>query len=129
MIPLCRNPTPSGDAALFNNCLFEQLLKPCKVGYMTLSPNDLTEMASAIGGTEVAARQWLQAGFSPGDAAAYVRAGCFDVDRTEELRRAHITPGRIAALGLGWDFCAGKVPLSELLVSGSAPQVKTPMLW
>ena len=101
---------------------------------MSPSPRDLAEMTAAIEGTEVAARQWLQAGFSPGDAAAYVRAGCFDVDRTEELRRAHITPSQIAALGLGWDFCAGIVPLSELVVS-QAPQSSrrgtalTPMLW
>ena len=104
------------------------------IGRMSPSPRDLAEMTAAIEGTEVAARQWLQAGFSPGDAAAYVRAGCFDVDRTEELRRAHITPSQIAALGLGWDFCAGKVPLSEL--GGSqVPQSSrrgmalTPMLW
>ncbi|OYW74402.1 MAG: hypothetical protein B7Z37_18055 [Verrucomicrobia bacterium 12-59-8] len=81
---------------------------------MSPSPRDLTEMAAAIEGTVVAARQWLQAGFSPGDAAAYVRAGCFDVDRTAELRSAHISPSHIAALGLGWDYCAGKVPLSDL---------------
>jgi hypothetical protein len=101
---------------------------------MSPSPRDLAEMTAAIEGTEVAARQWLQAGFSPGDAAAYVRAGCFDVDRTEDLRRAHVTPSQIAALGLGWDFCAGKVPLSELGVS-QGPQASrrgvalTPMLW
>jgi len=101
---------------------------------MSPSSRDLAEMTAAIEGTEVAARQWLQAGFSPGDAAAYVRAGCFDVDRTEELRRAHITPSQIAALGLGWDFCAGKVPLSELggcQVPQSANRgvALTPMLW
>ncbi len=95
---------------------------------MSPSPHDLTEMAAAIEGTQVAARQWLQAGFSPGDAAAYVRAGCFDVDRTLELRLAHVAPGQIAALGLGWDFCAGKVPLADLVLKGGA-QVKTPMLW
>lgn len=85
-------------------------------------------MAAAIEGNEVAARQWLQAGFSPGDAAAYVRAGCFDVDRTQELRRAHISPSQIAALGLGWDFCAGTVSLKELLTFRT-PQAKAPMLW
>ncbi|WP_395733517.1 hypothetical protein [Prosthecobacter sp.] len=87
---------------------------------MNPSPRNLAEMAAAIQGTEVAARQWLQAGFLPGDAAAYVHAGCFDVNRTEELRRACITPSEIAALGLGWDFCAGKVALEELRVNGSA---------
>ena len=95
---------------------------------MSPSPYDLAEMAAAIEGTEVAARQWLQAGFSPGDAAAYVRAGCFNVDRTEELRSARISPSQIAALGLGWDFCAGKVLLSELVNNGGSP-VKTPTLW
>ena len=50
------------------------------------------------------------------------------MERTEELRRAHISPSGIAALGLGWDFCAGKVALEELRVNGSA-QAKTPMLW
>jgi hypothetical protein len=95
-----------------------------------MSPNshDLAEMAAAIEGTEVAARQWLQAGFTVEEAAAYVRAGCFDVDRTEELRGACITPSQIAALGLGWDFCAGKVALEELRVNGSA-QAKKPVLW
>ncbi|WP_395750220.1 hypothetical protein [Prosthecobacter sp.] len=92
---------------------------------MNPSSHDLAEMAAAIQGTEVAARQWLKAGFSPGDAAAYVRAGCFDVSRTEELRQAHISPSHIAALGLGWDFCAGKVPLEDLLAKpvqkGMAP--------
>ena len=95
---------------------------------MSPSPRDLAEMSAAIEGNEVAARQWLQAGFSPGDAAAYVRAGCFDVERTGELRGANITPSGIAALGLGWDFCAGKVSLVELRVNGGA-QAKTPMLW
>lgn len=95
---------------------------------MSPSPQDLAEMATAIESTEVAARQWLRAGFSPGDAGAYVRAGCFDVDRTDELRRAHISPSQIATLGLGWDFCAGKVSLTELVMSGSL-EVKTPMLW
>jgi len=88
-------------------------------------------MATAIEGTQVAARQWLQAGFSPGDAAAYIRAGCFDVDRTDELRRAHIAPSQIAALGLGWDYCAGKISLAELTLS-HAPRsgaLATPMLW
>jgi hypothetical protein len=61
-------------------------------------------------------RKWLQAGFSPGDVAAYVSAGCFDVDRTQELRLAYISPSHIAALDLGWDFCAGKVELEELRV-------------
>ncbi|MHB1083174.1 MAG: hypothetical protein ACYC67_27525 [Prosthecobacter sp.] len=95
-----------------------------------MSPNshDLAEMAAAIEGTEVAARQWLQAGFTVEEAAAYVRAGCFDVERTQELRQAHIAPERIAELGLGWDFCAGKVALEELRVNGSA-QAKKPVLW
>lgn len=97
-------------------------------GGMSPSHPELAEMAAAIEGTEVAARQWLQAGFSPGDAAAYVRAGCFDVDRTLELRGANVSPSQIAALGLGWDFCAGKVPLAELRM-GRTQLVKTPMLW
>lgn len=98
---------------------------------MSPSPRDLTEMATAIEGTQVAARQWLQAGFSPGDAAAYIRAGCFDVERTDELRRAHITPSQIAALGLGWDYCAGKISLAELTLSHSprSGALATPMLW
>lgn len=81
---------------------------------MRHSPADLAEMAAAVGGTHIAARQWLEAGFSPGDAAAYVRAGCFDVDRTQELRAAGVSPSRVACLGLGWDYCAGRVALSEL---------------
>lgn len=82
---------------------------------MKHSTRDLAEMAAAIHGTEVAARQWLQAGFSPGDATAYIHAGCFDVERTEELRRAGIAPYQIASAGLGWDYCAGKITLEELL--------------
>lgn len=82
---------------------------------MKHSIRDLAEMAAAIQGTEVAARQWLQAGFSPGDATAYIHAGCFDVDRTEELRGAGIAPYQIAAAGLGWDYCAGTITMRELL--------------
>jgi len=74
-------------------------------------------MADAIEGTDVQAQQWLEAGFSPGDAAAYVRAGCFDVDRTVELRKAWVSPSQFARRGLGWDYCAGNTPLSELLES------------
>ncbi len=96
---------------------------------MNLSSCDLAEMAAAIEGTEVAARQWLKAGFSPEDAGAYVRAGCFDVNRTEDLRRVNITPSQISALGLGWDFCAGKVSLAELLDFRSPQAGKMPMLW
>ena len=81
---------------------------------MRHSAADLAEMAAAVGGTLIAARQWLEAGFSPGDAAAYVRAGCFDVDRTLELRAAGVSPCRLASLGLGWDYCAGRVALNEL---------------
>lgn len=81
---------------------------------MRHSPADIAAMVKAIDSHETAARLWLEAGFSPGDAAAYVRAGCFDVDRTAELRKAGISPSHIARLGLGWDYCAGKVPLAEL---------------
>jgi hypothetical protein len=81
---------------------------------MRPSQADIAHMATAIGGTDTAARLWLEAGFSPGDAAAYVRAGCFDVDRTLELSNAGIPPSHIARLGLGWEFCAGKVALQEL---------------
>ena len=84
-------------------------------------------MADAIGGTTIAARQWLDAGFSPGDAKAYTAAGCFDVDRTVELRRAGISPSHIARLGLGWDYCAGNVALSELLEN--RPLEAAELLW
>jgi hypothetical protein len=113
-----RSEETTGFFHRFNNCLFEQLLDLCHDRFMTPSHRDLAEMAAAIEATEVAARQWLQAGFSPGDAAAYVRAGCFDVARTEELREAYITPSKIAALGLGWDYCAGRIPLSDLQALG-----------
>ena len=91
---------------------------------MSPSPRDLAEMTAAIEGTEVAARQWLQAGFSPGDAAAYVRAGCFDVDRTEDLRRAHITPSQIAALGLVAVPCGSAGVKARVLVLPSAVMAK-----
>jgi hypothetical protein len=73
------------------------------------------EMAFATGGTTVAAKQWLDAGFSPGDAKAYVDAGCFDVDRTLELKRAGISPLDIARSGQAWDYCSGHISLSDLL--------------
>ncbi|MEZ5386188.1 MAG: hypothetical protein R3F13_11800 [Prosthecobacter sp.] len=82
---------------------------------MRLSPSDISQMARAIDGHEAAARQWLEAGFSPGDAAAYVRAGCFDVERTAKLRTAGVTPTHIARSGLAWDYCAGRVELTEVL--------------
>lgn len=71
-------------------------------------------MASAIGGTDVAARQWLDEGFSPGDAIAYIAAGCFDVSRTAELRQAGIMPLQMARSGLGWEYCSGHVSLKDL---------------
>ena len=81
---------------------------------MKHSTQDLAEMANAVGGTQIAARQWLEAGFSPGDAAAYVHAGCFDVDRTAKLKQAQIAPHQIATSGLAWDYCCGTVPLDKL---------------
>ena len=72
-------------------------------------------MSAAISGTTVAAKQWLDAGFSPGDAKAYVDAGCFDVDRTLDLKRAGVSPLDIARSGQAWDYCSGHVSLSELL--------------
>ncbi len=93
---------------------------------MKPSAADLAEMAAAVGGTLIAARQWLEAGFSPGDAAAYVRAGCFDVDRTLELRAAGVSPCRLASLGLGWDYCAGRVALNELRETPSRQTAELP---
>lgn len=81
---------------------------------MRHSIHDICEMAAAIGGTQIAARQWLEAGFSPGDAAAYARAGCFDVDRTAKLKEARIAPHLLASSGLAWDYCSGCVTLTEL---------------
>lgn len=71
-------------------------------------------MAVAIGGTDVAARQWVDEGFSPGDAQAYVAAGCFDVGRTAELRRVGISPLQMARSGLGWEYSSGSLSLIEL---------------
>jgi len=82
---------------------------------MKRSTQDLLEMALATGGTTVAAKQWLDAGFSPGDAKAYVDAGCFDVDRTLELKRAGISPLDIAHSGQAWDYCSGNISLSQLI--------------
>lgn len=81
---------------------------------MKRSPQDLTEMAAAIGNHEAAARWWLDEGFSPGDAAAYVAAGCFDVPRTTELREAGISTLDIARTGLAWEFCSGTLTLTEI---------------
>ena len=83
---------------------------------MKLSPPSsiLREMAAAIGGTDVAARQWVDEGFSPGDAQAYVAAGCFDVARTAALRQAGISPLQMARNGLGWEYSSGSLSLTEL---------------
>ena len=81
---------------------------------MKRSPQDLTEMAAAIGSHEAAARLWLDEGFSPDDAAAYVAAGCFNVPRTAELRHAGISALDIARSGLAWDYCSGNLTLSEI---------------
>jgi hypothetical protein len=91
------------------------VLKKCQNQGMKRSPQELAEMATAIGGTAVAARQWLDAGFSPGDAKAYVDAGCFDVGRTLDLKRAGISPLDIARSGQAWDYCSGNVSLSDLV--------------
>ena len=93
---------------------------------MRYSQTSISEMASAINGTYTAARLWLEAGFSPGDAKAYVDAGCFDVDRTLELKRAGISPLDIVLTGQAWDYCSGNVTLSELLKSKRP--VETPEL-
>ncbi len=76
--------------------------------------SSLREMAAAIRGTDVAARQWLDEGFSPGDAQAYVTAGCFDVARTVALRAAGVSPLQMARSGLGWEYSSGSLPLMEL---------------
>jgi hypothetical protein len=81
---------------------------------MRRSNEDLTAMAHAIGGNQTAAKQWLDEGFSPGDAKAYVDAGCFDIPRTSELRQAGVSPLDIARTGLAWDFCSGAISLTEL---------------
>jgi hypothetical protein len=94
---------------------------------MRHSQTDISTLADAIEGTDVQAQQWLEAGFSPGDAAAYVRAGCFDVDRTVELRKAGVSPSQVARRGLGWDYCAGNMPLSELLESHALETAE--LLW
>lgn len=72
------------------------------------------EMAAAIDGTDVAARQWMDEGFSPGDAQAYVAAGCFDVVRTAELRRVGVSPLQMARSGLGWEYSSGSLSLADL---------------
>ena len=94
---------------------------------MKWSIENLTAMSRAIQSNEVAARQWLDEAFSPGDAKAYVDAGCFDVLRTVELRQAGITPLDIARSGLAWDYCSGTLSLKELqrLIS---PPVREPEL-
>ena len=95
---------------------------------MRHSIHDICEMASAIGGTQIAARQWLEAGFSPGDAAAYARAGCFDVDRTAKLKEAHIAPHLLATSGLAWDYCSGSVTLMELQRLVIVPETRSAAL-
>lgn len=81
---------------------------------MKRSIEDLTAIAHAIGSNQADAKQWLDEGFSSGDAKAYVDAGCFDIPRTSELRQAGISPLDIARTGLAWDFCSGTISLPEL---------------
>lgn len=102
------------------------VLRKRQIQGMKRSTQDLLEMAFATGGTTVAAKQWLDAGFSPGDAKAYVDAGCFDVDRTLELKRVGISPLDIARSGQAWDYCSGNISLSQLLKSKRP--VETPEL-
>lgn len=78
------------------------------------SPGSLREMAAAIRSTDIAARQWLDEGFSPGDAQAYIAAGCFDVPRTAELRQAGISPLDMVRSGLGWEYSSGSLSMLEL---------------
>lgn len=78
------------------------------------SSSVLREMAAAVGGTDVAARQWVDEGFSPGDARAYVLAGCFDVARTAALRQAGISPLDMARSGLGWEYSSGGLAVADL---------------
>lgn len=89
---------------------------------MKRSPQDLAEMAAAIDSHEAAARLWLDEGFSPGDAAAYVAADCFDVPRKTELRQAGISALDIARTGLAWDYCSG----SPTLAGRCSGRKKTP---
>lgn len=87
-------------------------------------------MAAAIGSHEAAARQWLDEGFSPGDAAAYVAAGCFDVPRTAELRQAGISALDIARTGHAWDYCSGSLTLAEIRrVIAPVLEAETALLW
>lgn len=98
---------------------------------MKRSIEDLTAMARAIQRTQVAAKLWLDEGFSPGDAKAYVDAGCFDVTRTSELKKAGISPLDIARTGLAWDFCSGTISLAELkrIITPSTAEKETESLW
>lgn len=97
---------------------------------MKRSAQDLTAMAAAIGSHEAAARQWLDEGFSPGDAAAYVAAGCFDVPRTAELRQAGISALDIARTGLAWEYCSGTLTLAAVRrVIAPVLEAETGLLW
>lgn len=98
---------------------------------MKRSIEDLTAMAQAIQSTQVAAKLWLDEGFSPGDAKAFMDAGCFDVTRTSELKKAGISPLDIARTGLAWDFCSGTISLVELqrIISPSKAAREPELLW
>lgn len=98
---------------------------------MKRSTEDLTAMAQAIQSNQVAAKLWLDEGFSPGDAKAYVEAGCFDVTRTVELRQVGITPLDVTRVGLAWDYCSGAISLNEVLrlIRPSKAERETELPW
>lgn len=83
-----------------------------------------TGMMDFIAGNEAvetAAECWVDAGFTSDDAPAWWEAGCFDAERTAELRNAGLTPEQVSERrteeepeSWGYAYCNGDVGLAKL---------------
>ena len=79
---------------------------------------------------EQAAQEWIDAGFTAGSAADWWEAGCFDADRTAELRDAGLTPDQagqrhddlsdVGARSIGYAYCNLDISLhrAEEMING-----------
>ena len=62
------------------------------------------------------AHEWFVAGFTVDDVVGWWQAGCFDAQRTKELRDAGLTPENVTAEDedgnlLGYAYCNGDITL------------------
>lgn len=71
---------------------------------------------------DVAAQRWIDAGFDAESAPTWWEAGCFDADRTAQLRDAGLSPDDVSGMcprfeGMSWGYayCNGDVSLQGVL--------------